>query len=148
MLKTRCMTAAVPAAILMLGACGGDSPTASPPPELNCTGGAPLAVGASVNGTLEEGDDRDVDNAFLDRYALTMEEDGTIEMTMRSSEVDSFLWLLETNGDVIAFDDDSGGGENGLDAQLVHALDRGCYLAEATTFPEESGAYTLTVGTR
>lgn len=125
--------------LLLLVACGGDS---TGPVDLNCVGGTPLAVGATVNGTLLEGDDLDVDGAYLDRFALTVEESSSIQFTMRSDDLDAFLWLLRPNGNVITQDDDSGGG---LDAQITQSLDRGCYLVEATTFPGETGAYVLTV---
>lgn len=124
-------------------ACGdGDS---TGPSNLNCTGGTALAVGASVNGMLEQGDDADIDGAFLDRYALTVEQGGTIEITMRSSDLDSFLWLLQPDGDVIEGDDDGGGN---LDALITRSLNRACYLVEATTFLGQSGAYTLSVQRR
>jgi hypothetical protein len=130
--------------LLPIAACGDSSPAG--PEDLNCTGGAPLSVGATVNGTLEEGDDLDIDGAFLDRYALTVNQGGQIEITMRSTAVDAFLWLLETNESVIAFDDDSGGGPGGLDARITRNLSTGCYLVEATSaFPGETGPYTLEV---
>ena len=64
---------------------------------------------------------------------------------MRSTAVDAFLWLLSESGAVLAQDDDSGLGVNGLDAQITETLSEGCYLVEATTFEGETGAYTLTV---
>jgi hypothetical protein len=129
------------AAVLALSACK-DDPTG---PALSCTGATPIAIGATVSGTLAQGDLTDVDGAFLDRYSLTVPESRGVEITMRSAALDSWLWLLTETGSVVAFDDDSGGGANGLDAQIVRVLDRGCYLIEATTFPGETGAYTLEV---
>ena len=129
-------------AALALGACGSDS---SGPPDPDCEGGLALTVGANVGGVLEQGDELDIDGAFLDRYALTVTASGPLEITMRSTAVDAFLWLLSETGAVLAQDDDSGLGVNGVDAQLTETLSEGCYLVEATTFPGESGAYTLTV---
>lgn len=125
--------------LLLLAACGGDS---TGPVDLNCVGGTPLSVDATVNGTLLEGDDLDVDGSYLDRFALTVEESGSIRITMRSDDLDAFLWLLRPSGNVITSDDDNGGG---LDAQITQTLNRGCYLVEATTYPGESGAYVLSV---
>ncbi len=130
---------AVLLALFLAAACGGDS---TGPVDLSCVGGTPLAVGATVNGSLQEGDDLDVDGAYLDRFALTVEESGNIRITMRSDDLDAFLWLLRPNGAVITADDDSGGG---LDAQITQSLDRGCYLVEATTYFGETGAYVLSV---
>jgi hypothetical protein len=134
-------TLAGPVALIALVFAGACSESSTEPVNLNCTGGAPLAVDATVNGTLQQGDDLDIDGAYLDRYSLTVEEAGTIRITMRSDDVDSWLWLLNTNGTVITADDDSGGG---LDAQITRSLNRGCYLVEATSaFPGETGAYVL-----
>lgn len=140
MIQGRNRAAAILIAALALGACG-DS---SGPPD-SCPGGTPIALGATVNGTLQQGDDLDVDGAFLDRYALRVASSGSIEITMSSTELDSYLWLLTSNGAVITSDDDSGGGISGVDAQIVRSLDRGCFLIDATTFPGESGPYTLSV---
>ena len=129
-------------AAMALGACGSDS---SGPSDLECEGGLALTIGANVGGVLEQGDALDVDGAFLDRYALTVTGAGPVEITMRSTAVDAFLWLLSESGAVLAQDDDSGLGVNGLDAQITETLSEGCYLVEATTFEGETGAYTLTV---
>lgn len=130
-------------ALLALSGCG-DDPTG---PSLTCTGGSPLTVGGTVNGTLQQGDDLDIDGAFLDRYALTVTSSATIAITMRSNEVDAFLWLLDPEDEtVIASNDDGGGGDTGLDARIQRSFDRGCYWVEATSaLPGHSGAYTLTV---
>ncbi len=131
--------------LLSLTSCGGgDSPTQGEP-SLNCTGGVALAVGATINGQLQLGDELDIDGAFLDRYALTVSTAGTVQITMRSGEVDSFLWLLDSGSSVLDFDDDTGGGVNGLDAQISRSLARGCYLVETTSIDEgETGSYTVT----
>ena len=78
---------------LVLTSCGGDSPTQGEPP-LSCSGGVPLAVGSTISGELQPGDELDIDGAFLDRYALAVPTAATVRITMRSGEVDSFLWLL------------------------------------------------------
>ena len=86
----------------------------------------------------------DIDGAFLDRYALAVPTATTVRITMRSAEVDSFLWLLTSGASVIAFDDDDGEGIFGLDAQISEPLARGCYLVETTSLDEgETGSYTL-----
>lgn len=144
MVRTRILAPWVAVATLGLSACGDDDP--SGPAALECTGGVALSVGASVDGTLEEGDALDIHGEFLDRYALTVEQTATVEITMRSSDVDAFLWLLRTSGFVLDQDDDSGEGADGLDARIVRPLERGCYLVEATTsFAGQTGDYTLSV---
>lgn len=127
------------AAVALTG-CGSDGGTG--PEELGCSGGTALAVGQTVNGTLEQGDDLDIDGAYQDRYALTVEQGGTIEISMSSSDLDAFLWLLSTGEGVIETDDDGG---DGLDARISTSLESGCYLVDATTFPDFSGGYELSV---
>lgn len=141
--SSRVSTLAAGLALVTLFGCG-DDPTG---PSLTCTGGSPLAVGGTVNGTLQQGDDLDIDGAFLDRYALSVTSSATITITMRSNEVDAFLWLLDAEDEtVIDSDDDGGGGDTGLDARIQRSLDRGCYWVEATSaFAGPTGAYTLTV---
>lgn len=123
-----------------LTGCGSDGGTG--PEQLECSGGTALAVGQTVNGTLEPGDDLDIDGAYQDRYALTVEQGGTIEISMSSSDVDAFLWLLSVGENVIEFNDDGG---DGTDARISESLERGCYLVDATTFPDFSGGYELSV---
>jgi hypothetical protein len=125
----------------LLTACGDDDGTG--PEPLTCTGGTALVLGTTVNGTLEEGDDLDSDGAYLDRFALTVEQRGVIRITMRSADLDSWLWLLNSSGGLVDYDDDGAGGVNGLDARIERELNRGCYLVEATTFVGETGAYSL-----
>jgi hypothetical protein len=126
--------------LLLAVACGGDDPTSV---VLGCEGGTPLAVNQTMNGTLEEGDMLDIDGAYLDRYALTVEEDASLVITMDSEDVDAFLWLLSTGESVINNDDDSGEGFN---ARIEQRLNRGCYFVEATSATaDESGDYTLRV---
>lgn len=143
MIRNRMQVVVLTLATAALAACGDDGP--SGPSTLNCTGGAALSVGANVGGTLQDGDQLDIDGAYLDRYALTVSQSGTIEITMRSTQLDAFLWLLDDEGAEIEQDDDDGGGVTGFDAQIVRTLSRGCYLIDATTWPDETGSYTLTV---
>ncbi|MEJ2502589.1 MAG: hypothetical protein P8177_04600 [Gemmatimonadota bacterium] len=122
-------------------ACGDDDDPTSP--GLECEGGTPLSVNETRTGTLEEGDDLDVDGAFLDRYALAVEDGASVVITMDSDDVDAYLWLLSSGGSVIENDDDSGDGFN---ARIEETLSRGCYLVDATSsFPDDVGDYTLRV---
>ncbi len=127
------------ASLIGLSACGGgDSPTDG---SLECSGGSPLTIGAGVTGTLQAGDALDIDGAYLDRYALEVEQTGTVRITMSSTQVDAFLWLRTPGGSMLTADDDSGGGNN---ARITQSLSRGCYLVEATTFGEgDTGSYDL-----
>ena len=127
--------------LLGLASCGGsDSPTDN---SLQCSGGTVLGLGANATtGTLQAGDDLDIDGAFLDRYSLAIQSGATVRITMRTAAFDSFLWLRASGGALIESNDDGGGG---LDAQITETVGRGCYIVEATSlFPGETGNYSLT----
>ena len=85
-----------------------------------------------INGMLEAGDCRVTDfdptsgdASFADEYRVTLTSMGTLIITMRSADLDSFLVLLnrssscsngctDTEAMVITADDDSGGGTDAL----------------------------------
>ena len=56
---------------------------------------------------------------------------------------DAFLQILDTNGAVLAFDDDGGGGFN---SKITETRQPGVYRIEVTTAYEgQTGAYTLAI---
>lgn len=129
------------AAFVSVGLTGCDTLTGTD--DLECSGGQQIAVGESVNGSLQPGDDLDVDGAFLDRYALAVEDDGEVTITLTSVDFDAWLWLLDEDESVLDSDDDSAGDFN---ARITMSLDRGCYLVDATSFEEgETGDYELVI---
>ncbi len=97
-------------------------------------------------GTLAAGDDSsleaegrwttdDCDSSFhLDSdahdYQFTVEESGRIRIELKSEEADSYLYLLDSDGNRIT-DNDDGGGR--LDARIERDLLPGVYSVEATT---------------
>lgn len=140
MVRTRLLTGLLCAGAVGIAGCGDDD---SSGPDLDCTGGPDIAIGQTVNGVLEEGDDLDIDGAFLDRYALAVNRDRTVQIDMVSTQVNAFLWLLDDDGGVVDVDNDGGAGTN---ARIVAALDRGCYFVEATSSSDgQTGTYTLSV---
>jgi hypothetical protein len=115
-------------------------------PALTCASNHPaLSVGTSLSGSIATSDKQLSNGTFYDPYTLRVERAGEIRVLMSSGEVDSYLILLdEAEEDVIAEDDDSGGGINGIDALIVENLARGCYVLYANTFEAETGDYRLT----
>ena len=63
-------------------------------------------------------------------YRFEVEEGGRIRVELKSTEADSYLYLLAEDGSRIADDDDGGAS---LDARVERDLEPGVYLAEATT---------------
>jgi hypothetical protein len=110
---------------------------------LDCAGGVDIEIGDMRVGALQTTDELDVDGAYLDAFSLRVTSEQDVFVLMESASVDAWLWLLTEEGDVIDFDDDSGGG---TDAEIVATLPRGCYFIQATSFgPGETGTYALTV---
>lgn len=138
--------------------CGSDSDDDD---DVSCGTVVDISPNGMLNGRLESGDCRlsDLDpiggdSTFVDEYRVTLSMAGTLTVTMRSSEVDTFLWLLDRSDScaggctaaqamVITVDDDSGGGVNGTDSTIVFGLAAGSYLILANSFFPESGSYTI-----
>jgi len=84
---------------------------------------------------------------FLDAYWFAGTAGDLVQARMTSTAFDSFLILNSDNGDLLAFDDNSGGGSQGRDSLLTFRLPAsGNYILIATPFePRRTGAYTLTL---
>ncbi|MGH9768038.1 MAG: PPC domain-containing protein, partial [Blastocatellia bacterium] len=84
---------------------------------------------------------------FLDAYWFTGRAGDFVQIRMTSTAFDSFLVLSADNGDLVEFDDNSGGGPQGRDALLTKRLTQsGNYIILATPFePNRAGAYTLSL---
>lgn len=109
-----------------------------------------LRPGGGAGESLIEGD---LDAAVLDApgrltpgvpYRLALAENERVRVTLRSADFDAYLVAVSMTGEVIAFDDDSGGG---LDAQLMLGGERSFdVVLYATSFDGATrGAYTLQV---
>jgi hypothetical protein len=70
----------------------------------------------------------------------------TIDLASTNDMQDPFLYLTDSTGKVLAFDDDSGGGLAGLDARIVFVpTQTGPYRIIATSLNNCLGNFTLTV---
>lgn len=77
----------------------------------------------------------DCDSAFrpgndAHSYSFAVQEAGRVRIDLRSSEADSYLYLLSDSGERIADDDDGAAGRN---ARIERDLSAGAYRIEATT---------------
>ncbi|HIB83902.1 MAG TPA: hypothetical protein EYO59_04690 [Chromatiaceae bacterium] len=144
---------------LVLSGCGGGGGDVA---DIDICG-IPTNIGtnSSAVGVLQQGDclatDLDPDsgdNSFVDEYRITIPSSGELTITLRSENFDALLFLVDESmtcvggcsvEQIIAFDDDSGGGVDELDAQITINLAAGTYLILANSYAEgESGQYTLT----
>lgn len=107
---------------------------------------------STVSGSITTSDLKSESGIYLDAYSLNITHGDRVQITMRSSTFNSFLQLRKMNGsdsgDIIAEDEDSGGGN---DAQITVLPDdpnisTGLYVIVATPLQANvTGNYTLTV---
>jgi len=111
-------------------------PTKSPPQPLALNG--TVIPGRLTRGSHVLADD----NSFFDIYAFEGKAGQRVQIDMTSGEIDSYLILLDPNGNDLAQDDDSGGGTN---ARLSVILPRdGIYLVMANAYEAgQTGSYNL-----
>lgn len=83
---------------------------------------------------------------FGDVYQFTVAETGAVEVRVESKDFDAFGMVLDSKGNVVTADDDSGGNAN---ARLAETLDPGTYYLVArpvSAYPFDSGgAYTVSL---
>jgi hypothetical protein len=103
-----------------------------------------LATGAT-QGSLGPTSCQYSDDTFADLYRLQVTAPGNLSIEMDSDSLDAYLYLLDEQGNVVDFDDDSGGGTNAL---LTTMVDAGAYYIVAKPFVSKGyvmGSYVLTV---
>ncbi len=120
---------------------GGSGPLSNPP---SLPGVAPANNGQmQVSGQL---DDQHYTH-FWD-FDVVAGDTVTITMAAASGDLDSFLVLLDGNNNVLAFDDDSGGGKN-AELGYLQFPQSGTYTVVATRFAQAqgytNGTYTLSI---
>ncbi len=109
--------------------------------------GKPDPINESHPGELVDGDQTlTTDQSKYDEYSFRAAEGDTIRLTMTSDAVDSYVHLIDKDGNQLAHDDDSGGGKN---ARLeFRAPYTGSYRAYANTYDAAGrGAYSLQIQT-
>lgn len=107
-----------------------------------------IAYGASVNGQIASTDIKTSFGINLDAYWFNGVQGDRVEITMRSTAIDSFLILYRNETDPeLAFDDNGFGPAPNRDAKLTFTLPQtGIYKIYATPLTiGPTGAYTLTL---
>ncbi len=72
----------------------------------------PIAHNQFINAALDPGDCAAEAGVNRDLYAFSGTAGSPVAILMSSSDFDAFLYLLDPNGRIIAFDDNGGGGTN------------------------------------
>lgn len=124
-------------AALPLCAGGGDDPS------LVCSELPGVEAGQAVSGALTQ-DDPSERGFFYDVYAYQPDAQMTVEITVSSTEIDSYLYVYDAAGSLLAENDDA--TADARDAGLTLQVVPGCYRIEVTSFDAgETGAYTLRI---
>jgi hypothetical protein len=112
-------------------------------------GVTPLKLGVVTKSKLDNNDKgyKNRNNHLHKVFSLKMESGKTYVITMRSDDFDSYLFLEDGAAKVLEQDDDTGGGNTGLDAQITFNCTKdGTYRIITTTFgPNMMGNFTLEV---
>ncbi len=104
-----------------------------------------LSVGDAKTGLLEPRDEQAGDGPFQDRWTFEARQGQRYRVDMNSTDLDSYLTILEPDGQVVAANDDAG---NGLDAMVTFAAPApGRYTALASNFGAQIrfGVYRITL---
>ncbi len=105
--------------------------------------GATLTIGITTAGTLAATDCFGYDDGSLgDIYRFIRATTNTVTITMTSTTFDAYLRLLDSFGDLIVEDDNTGGGTN---ARIARSLAPGTYFLIGTSFLSgATGTYSIT----
>jgi hypothetical protein len=101
---------------------------------------------AALSGTWSTQDciSENRDGSFAQYYTFRIQESVELEISLDSSTVDTYLYVLDgygPSGTVIVADDDSGDGVN---SRIQRVLEAGTYTVETTTYsPTAQGQYYL-----
>ncbi len=111
--------------------------------EIVCGDPEPIDFGETVNGTLDDNDCLRPGGAFQESWELVLANDTTARIDLESSAFDAFLVLKDSDGTILATNDDGGVGVN---SRIDFALTAGTYEIVASSFAAgRTGAYQLTV---
>jgi len=107
----------------------------------------PIALGASVDGRLQDGDSRLASGEYVDRYRFTARRGQRVRIELSSDKIDTYLLLRRPDGTQDANDDTEVDGEPSLNSRIDTVLaEDGDYVIAATTYqPNVTGAYRLTL---
>ena len=113
----------------------------SGPPFFDCTVAQPYTVGSPVEATLGSGDCVTPDATWMDRYQFSLTSTRTVTIELTSDDFDAYLYLFNSQGTVIAENDDFG---ESLDSRISLSLPAGTYSIGASSFEAGGqGSYTV-----
>lgn len=113
-----------------------------------CDTEVPIALGQTLNGSLAAGDCDLGDDIYIDFYSFNGTAGQPIWIAMSSTAVDSYLYLIDDQGELVALNDDSGEGTDSRipgEGGAITLPYTGQYIIGASSYDVESGAYTISL---
>jgi hypothetical protein len=105
---------------------------------------APIGLGETLSGTLAPGDRKSQGmGSYADLYALTLTSTTLVDIDLKSTLFNGYLYLLTSSGTVL-FSNDTAQGTN---PRITATLNPGVYWIEATTVDGLGGKYTFSINT-
>ncbi|MBN1859407.1 PPC domain-containing protein [Candidatus Bipolaricaulota bacterium] len=104
-----------------------------------------LAAGEAIQGTLSFEDPQLSDETSADLYRFIGQAGTTVQASLRSDEFDAYLFLYDSQRQVVETSDDEGGGSDSW--MSVVLPEDGWYYVLANSYEPARGAYTLLVET-
>ena len=102
-----------------------------------------LAVGEAIHGALSFEDPQLSDETYGDLYRFMGRAGETVQISLRSGEFDTYLFLYDSERQIVETSDDEGGGTDSL--MSVVLPEDGWYYVLANSYEPAPGAYTLLV---
>ena len=109
-----------------------------------CAPRSTLAIGSSIAGSINLAGCQYPDATFADVYKFEVADSTTVDIKLNSAAFDAYLLLLDSKGNLVDQDDNSGGSTN---ARLNVLLPPGTYYVVAKPVSDYTagGAYTLSL---
>ena len=119
-----------------------EEPGARPQAQADAAGS--LRLGQTINGQLRQGDPTLTSGEFMNVYSFSGRRGDQVDLRLRSTAFDPYLFINGPNDFALANDDDDT-GEDGTNSRLIVTLPAdGEYRVYATSYqPGEAGAYSL-----
>lgn len=107
----------------------------------------PIAIGATVNGRLDERDGRRGSGEYADSYRFSARRGQRVTISLSADKLDTYLMLARPDGSQDANDDTESGGETSTDSRIDTVLaEDGEYVVTVSSYrPAEAGEYRLTL---
>jgi hypothetical protein len=106
---------------------------------------AQLAIGQTMRGRLETGDQTMADGTFADIWQFQGGAGQTVTIDVRSDEFDTYIQLLDSAGNKVGEDDDSGGNLNSRLAYTLPATGTYQIVVNNSGQSKRVGVYTVSV---